>query len=94
MKQEEIVENLKRCPYFNGCNQNLCPLDLELSLRTGGKADKCRWTREPQKKKISGREFISGGSTMPDAPLNFVPQCNLKWLNESSQKRWRELKNK
>lgn len=92
MNQQKVIENLKKCPYFNGCNQNLCPLDLELNLRKAGKADKCRWMREPQKKKIDGREFISGGSVMPDAPLNFVPSSNTKRLNSVSQKRWEELK--
>ena len=91
MNQEQIVENLKKCPSFNSCNQNLCPLNLELNSSRGGKAEKCRWMREPQKKKIKGREFMSGGSVMPDGLLIFVPQCNLRWLNESSQTRWKEL---
>lgn len=94
MNQEKIIENLKKCSHFHSCNQNLCPLDPELSLRTGGAAEMCRWMREPKTKKIAGREFLSGGSVMPDASLNFVPESNLKWLNQSSQKRCRELKNK
>lgn len=91
MKQEEIIANIKKCPHYNTCNQNLCPLDLELSFRTGKKEDFCRWMREPQTKKINGREFISGGSIMPDAPLNFVPECNAGRLNSVSQKRWSEI---
>ena len=91
-QEEKIIENLKKCPHFDKCSQNLCPLDFELELRVGGESDKCRWMREPKKKKIKGREFISGGSVMPDAILKFVPQANLKWLNESSQRRWLELK--
>lgn len=94
MNQKEIVENLKKCPHFKSCSQNLCPLDLELNLRRGGKGEKCRWMREPKHTKIKGREFVSGGSVMPDAPLNFVPESNTAWLNQSSQKRWCELKNK
>jgi hypothetical protein len=47
--------------------------------------------REPKRSKINGREFISGGAAMPDAPLKFVPECNLKRLNEASQKRFTEL---
>jgi len=90
--KEQIQENLKRCPHFDRCSQNLCPLDLEMRLRTGGEGDKCRWMREPKKKKIEDREFISGGSVMPDALLNFVPEGNLKWLNRSSQKKRQELK--
>jgi len=90
--EEQIITNLRKCPYFDRCSQNLCPLDLELYLRKGGKQDKCRWMREPKKVKIQNKEFISGGVVMPDTPLNFVPETNLKWLNESSQKRWQELK--
>lgn len=67
-------------------------MDLDLYLRKGGKQDKCRWMREPQKVKIRNEEFISGGVVMPDAILNFVPEGNLEWLNEASQKRWHELK--
>jgi len=92
MTEEEIIQNLKKCPSFNCCNQNLCVLDLDIELRTGRNQDKCRWMREPKKKKINGREFISGGRVMPDGILKFVPQCNFRWLNESSKKRWKQLK--
>lgn len=90
----EEIENLKKCSHFDNCNQNLCPLDLKLNLRTGGKENKCRFMREPKKKKVGEREFLSGGGIMQDALLNFVPEGNLKWLNEASQGRLRELKNK
>jgi hypothetical protein len=92
LTKEQIMENLRRCPYFDRCSQNLCPLDLELHLRTGDFSDKCRWMREAKKAKVNGREFISGGRVMPDAILNFVPEGNLKWLNGVSQKRWHGLK--
>ena len=89
---DKIVENLERCPHFDSCSQNLCPLDLELHLRDGKEQDRCRWMREPKKAKIGNKEFISGGGVMPDGVLNFVPEGNLKWLNQNSQKRWWELK--
>lgn len=92
--EEEIVSRIKKCPYFEKCSQNLCPLDLELNLRYGGKADKCRYMREPKQVRIGGREFISGGSVMSDAPLNFVSESNLEWLNEASRKRWMIIKSK
>ena len=89
--EQKIIDNLEQCSHFNSCSQNLCPLDLELNLRDGGKQDKCRWMREARRTKIKGREFISGGAVMPDAPLKFVPESNINWLNEVSQKRWREI---
>ncbi len=94
MNEEKISENLRKCHHFNKCNQNLCPLDLELHLRVGGESDKCRWMREPKTKKIKGREFISGGSVMPSAILNFAPESNSKRLNESSQTQWRKIHTK
>jgi len=59
--EEQIIENLKRCPHFDRCSQNLCPLDLELHLRRGSKQDKCRWMREPRKVKIKDKEFYQVG---------------------------------
>lgn len=44
--EEQIIENLKRCPHFDRCSQNLCPLDLELNSRTNNESAKCRWMRE------------------------------------------------
>ena len=94
MTQEEIIENLKKCPHFNSCNQNLCPLDLELHLRKGGEGDKCRWMRDARKTKVNGREFTTGGSVMPDALLIFVPDRQKKRLNSASQQRWEEVNKK
>jgi len=91
--KKQITENLQRCPHFDKCSQNLCPLDLELHLRSGNTSDKCRWMREPKQIKLGGKEFISGGRVMPNAILNFVPEGNLKWLNGSSQKVWQMIKN-
>jgi len=83
---------MDRCPHHDSCNQNLCPLDIDLELRDGKGGDKCRWMRPPQKKTIHGKDFISGGRVIPDGLLKYVPESNLKWLNELSQKRWFEIK--
>ena len=91
---DKIVENLKRCPSYNTCNRNLCPLDLELELRYGGKGDMCKWMQEPKPAKIGNRKFISGGSVMPDELLKFVPKENVKWLNEVLQKNWHKVYSK
>jgi len=91
-QEEKIVELLSKCPHFSGCSQNLCLLDLELNLRSGGKQDKCRYMREPKVARINGREFVSGGGVMPNAPLHLVPSDNLKWLNVSSQARRNKLR--
>jgi len=90
--EKEITQNMEKCRHSDSCNQNLCPLDLELNLRSGNESDKCRWMRNPSLKKIGDKEFISGGRVMPDGILNFVPESNLEWLNESSKTQWLKLK--
>jgi len=85
---DENVEKMEKCSHFNKCSQNLCPLDSELVLRTGGEGDKCRWMRDPKLKRIGDKEFISGGSVMPNALLNFVSESNLERLNGSSREAW------
>ena len=90
-EEDKTTENMERCSHFNSCSQNFCPLDLELALRVGKEQDKCRWMREPRKTKIQNKEFVSGGSVLPNAILNFVPEGNVGRLNESSQARWHEL---
>lgn len=98
--QKKTITNLERCPHFDKCNQNLCPLDLELYLRAGGKESACRWMRERQagyRKFIDGsgvaRKFYTrGASQMPDSLLKYVPKKNMGRLNRVSQKRWQELR--
>ena len=92
MKEIEIIKNLEKCPSFEHCSQNLCPLDLRLELRTGSDRDKCRYMKESQRTKIKGKVFISFGKIMPDELLKFVPERNLKWLNNISRQRWKELR--
>jgi len=90
---------MKRCLHFDRCSQNLCPLDIELKLRSGGEADKCRWMRERrvQHRKVvfgdgRGHEFkTTGGSVMPDDLLKFVPIKNIARLNKPSQKSYEKL---
>jgi len=78
---------MERCSGFDRCSRNLCPLDSELNLRCRREQDKCRYMRPPRRTKIKDKEFITGGSVMPDAILNFVPESNLEWLNERSRQR-------
>lgn len=89
---EKLPEtNMQKCPHFNGCSQNFCPLDFDMNLRSGKTQDKCRFMREPKLVKIRGREFVSGGTVMSDTLLILVPRSNLERLNTQSQRRWKEL---
>jgi len=85
------TDNIKKCPHFDSCSQALCPLDLDLASRFGKTQDKCRWMREAKTTKIKGRVFVTGGSTMPNAILYNVPQCNLGWLNTATRRLWLEI---
>lgn len=87
------MENLKKCHHFESCSRNLCPLDLHFRLRTGGVADKCRYMRDAKATSINGRDFVSGGSVMPDASLFFVSREILEYINKASQMRWKAINN-
>ena len=93
LKEKEILENLKRCPSFERCSRNLCPLDYELHLRNGNiRSDGCKWMQGRHEKNIKGKQVVSGDSVMPDAILKYVPESNIEWLNEPSERRWQELR--
>ena len=81
MTEQEIIENIKRCPIFDRCNKNLCPLDYKLNLRVGQTSDKCRYMRRDRTK----------DSIMLNELLKFVPKNNISKLNASSQKRYYKL---
>lgn len=69
------------------------PLGLGAALKKRKNSGQMPVYARTQEAKNKGREFISGGTVMPDAILIFVPQSNLERLNEASKLRWRELKN-
>jgi len=83
---------MKKCPRYDGCRKNFCPLDPDLHLRSGKKQDKCPFSRETKKANINGRDFLSGGRAMPTVPLNFVPESNSESLNKPSKELWQKIK--
>lgn len=91
MNELEAVKNMRKCPFFDLCSKNICPLDYNLKFRVGSDKDKCKWMRGHRLKKVNGKTFTSGDTIMPDGSLKFVPECNLKHLNKPSQDRWLEL---
>jgi len=94
MNEKEIIKNLERCPSFERCNKNLCPLDLKLELRVGDNWDKCRYMIEKKTRirKYKNKLLTESTAIMPDNLLNFVPERNIKKLNNVSRQRWEELK--
>ncbi len=89
MKNENL-ENMKKCPRFDVCSCNICPLDLGANLRNKlPEENSCPFTIKKKKKSKKGIRTLA-----PDSIIKFIPKLNLKMLNMRNQKRWRELKNR
>ena len=85
--KEEIIENLKRCPKFNKCSANLCPLDLRVDFKNNLLGEeRCPFTIN---RKVKFQKGIK--TQMPSHILEFVPESNIKMLNKRNQKRWHDL---
>ncbi len=85
--EKETIENLRKCPRFNKCSSNLCPLDLEVNLRNNLlDEERCPFTIN---KKAKSQKDIK--TQMPPPILEFVPESNVKILNRRNQKRWLHL---
>lgn len=82
-----MIENIKKCPRFNECSVNVCPLDDEANLKDKlPEENVCPFCL---KKKAA---FQKGIRTLaPDSVLAVIPESNLKMLNNRSQKRWHTL---
>jgi len=87
MNQDKIIENIKRCPRFNFCSHNICPLDPEasqrISLRDENPCPFCLKKKTTLQKGMKTR--------MSAGVLKFVPISNTKMLNYRNQKRWTGL---
>lgn len=87
--EEKVMENLRKCPRFNNCSINICPLDLEVNLRTKlSEEEDCPFTIKKKGKSQKGIKTLA-----PDSILKFIPKSNVKMLNKRNQRRWRELRN-
>ena len=95
VSEVENVKNLQKCPRKH-CSIPICPLDLNLPFRNRlSNEGVCSWMQEDGKPRmIAGKEIVFGGRVMPDHILIYVPEDNVRWLNQVSQKRWNELKEK
>jgi hypothetical protein len=88
--EKEIIENLRKCPRFNYCSINICPLDSEANLRNKlPEEEPC-----PFLIKKRGKEQRGIRTQAPDSILEVIPKSNLKMLNLRNQKRWHGLHQK
>ena len=81
--KDENLERIKKCPRFDRCSANICPLDSEVAERTYlyGE-DICPFTI---KKRRKGQKGIK--TQAPGCVLKVIPESNLKMLNKGNQKR-------
>ncbi len=90
MSHDQIISNLKKCPRFNFCSINVCPLDLESKLRNKlTEEEGCPFTIKKKGKSQKGIRTLA-----TDSILEFVPEWNVKMLNKRNQKRWHALTGK
>ena len=82
-------KNLKKCPRFEWCSINICPLDFEQKIRIAMSEEKsCPFTI---KKRLKSEKGIT--TIVSDSILRFIPKSNQKMLNKRNLKRFRELEN-
>jgi len=79
----------KRCPKFENCSSNVCPLDLEahLKIKLPGEND-CPFTIKKRSKEQKGKKLL-----IPINCLNIIPRSNVKMLHKRNQRQWHNLKN-
>jgi hypothetical protein len=88
--KKQIIENLKKCPRFDSCSINICPLDLEINLRNKLPGEKdCPFMIKKKSRLQKGIKTL-----VPYGVLKFIPKSNVELLNKRSQKRWQEVSNK
>lgn len=90
MSQIKENENLIKCPRFNWCSINICPLDLDVNLRTMLlEENNCPFTIKKKGKGQKGMKTLARHSI-----LELIPESNVKMLNKGNLKRWHSLHKK
>ena len=88
--EKEIIESLRKCPRFNWCSINICPLDLEADLRNKPpEENQCPFTINKKSKSQKGIR-----TQMSSPVLKVIPELNVKMLNRGNQKLWHGLQKK
>jgi len=83
-------ENMKKCSRFEGCSDNVCPLDSEVHLRENLPGENsCPFTLKKRKKSQKGIKTLA-----PHNILEVIPKSNKNLLNKRNQKRWEKVNNK
>jgi len=89
-QEDKVIENLRKCPRFNWCSINVCPLDLETNLRSKLPGEKdCPFAIKKRAKGQKGIKLLA-----PLYVLKVIPESNIKMLNNGNLKRWHGLHKK
>jgi len=85
--EKEIIEGLRKCPRFNWCSANICPLDLEADLKNKlPEENQCPFTINKKSKPQKGIR-----TQMSSPILKVVPESNVKMLHNRNRRRWHGL---
>lgn len=77
----------ERCPRFENCSSNICPLDPEASLRIKfPEEDVCPFTVKKRLKGQRGMKLLA-----PANLIQVIPESNVKMLHRRNQKQWHNL---
>lgn len=88
MNENKNFENMKRCPLFERCSDNVCPIDNEVYLRKNLPSEKsCPFTLKKRNKNLKGVKTLA-----PYSILEVIPKSNKNLLNRRNQKRWIHIK--
>ena len=81
MIKNKIQTNPEKCPRFNVCQINVCPLDPEANFRDKlPDENRCPFCINKKSKAQKGIR-----TRMPDSLIGFVPKSNFKMLNRRNQ---------
>ena len=90
MNENKNFENMKKCPRFEWCSNNVCPLDSDALLRESLPGENsCPFTLKKKKKIQKGMKTLA-----PHNILEVIPKSNKNLLNKRNQKRWEKVNNK
>lgn len=85
MKQN--LENMRKCPRFDYCSVNVCPIDSEANFKINLPDEECcPFTIKKKGKNQKGIKTLA-----PQCILEVIPESNVKLLNNRNKKRRQDL---
>ncbi len=90
INENQNLNNIRKCPRFDCCSANSCPIDINAHFRRNlPNEDYCPFTIKKKPKGQKGAKTLT-----PYIVLEVIPNKNHKMLNMASLKRLKKIKNK